>query len=64
MTKSRLYFQRKLREVLEIENHPPLPGDIPEIHNNIVGKGLEDFLKRYSGFRFDQKKLTLSYHAI
>ena len=46
MTKSRLYFQRKLREVLEIENPPHLPGDNPEIHNNIVGERLGRFSEK------------------
>ena len=59
MTKSRLYFQRKLREILEIENPPPLPGDNPEIHNNIVGERLGRFSEKIFWLSIWPKKIDL-----
>ena len=47
-----------------IENPPPLPGDNPEIHNNIVGGRLERFSEKIFWLSIRPKKLTSSYHAI
>ena len=54
MTKSRLYFQRKLR-VVQLKIPHPSPVTILKFTIISWAKGLEDFLKRYSGFDLTKK---------